>query len=380
MSAPQVFGWCPGALRPMMSGDGLVVRLRVPMGRLSPDQIRRVATLARTHGNGMIDLSARANLQLRGVTTDSHAALVDGLREIGLVDADLAAEARRNITVTPFWQDGDDSHRVAQALAHALSNDGAPDLPSKFGFAIDCGARPVLTRTSADIRIERSAAGLICRADGAEVGQSVRVETAADAALTLARWFLDTGGVTDGRGRMAAHIATRGAPVGSDTAPLPAAPVPEPGVTPQGTLLGFAFGQTTAESFAQLAELGALRLTPWRMVLIEGAAPSAPLPDFITDARDPRRRVQVCTGAPGCRQALSDTRDAARAIAAHLSPDSDDTIHISGCAKGCAHPAPAPVTLTASHDGHFTLIRHGRAGDPPQSAPLTVTQIQDRRL
>ena len=40
MSAPQVFGWCPGALRPMMSGDGLVVRLRVPMGRLNPDQIR----------------------------------------------------------------------------------------------------------------------------------------------------------------------------------------------------------------------------------------------------------------------------------------------------------------------------------------------------
>jgi precorrin-3B synthase len=206
------------------------------------------------------------------------------------------------------------------------------------------------------------------------------VDTAADAALTLARWFLDTGGVTDGRGRMAAHIATRGAPVGAETAPLPAAPVPEPGATPQGTLLGFAFGQTTAESFAQLAELGALRLTPWRMVLMEGVTPSAPLPDFITDARDPRRRVQVCTGAPGCRQALSDTRDAARAIAAHLSPDSDDTIHISGCAKGCAHPAPAPVTLTASHDGHFTLIRHGRAGDPPQSAPLTVTQIQDRRL
>ena len=380
MSAPQVFGWCPGALRPMMSGDGLVVRLRVPMGRLSPDQIRRVAALARTYGNGMIDLSARANLQLRGVTTDSHAALIDGLREIGLVDADLAAEARRNITVTPFWQDGDDSHRVAQALARALSSDDAPDLPSKFGFAIDCGERPVLTGTSADIRIERSAAGLICRADGAEVGQPVCVETAADAALTLARWFLDTGGVTDGRGRMAAHIATRGTPVGSDTAPLPAAPVPEPGVTPQGTLLGFAFGQTTAESFAQLADLGALRLTPWRMVLIEGSAITEPLPDFITAPHDPRRRVQVCTGAPGCRQALSDTRDAARAIAAHLSQDSDDTIHISGCAKGCAHPAPAPVTLTASHDGHFTLIRHGRAGDPPQSAPLTVTQIQDRRL
>ena len=28
MSAPQVKGWCPGAHRPMMSGDGLVVRIR----------------------------------------------------------------------------------------------------------------------------------------------------------------------------------------------------------------------------------------------------------------------------------------------------------------------------------------------------------------
>ena len=28
MSAPVIQGWCPGALRPMMSGDGLVVRVR----------------------------------------------------------------------------------------------------------------------------------------------------------------------------------------------------------------------------------------------------------------------------------------------------------------------------------------------------------------
>ena len=28
--APIVQGWCPGALRPMLSGDGLVVRVRLP--------------------------------------------------------------------------------------------------------------------------------------------------------------------------------------------------------------------------------------------------------------------------------------------------------------------------------------------------------------
>ena len=32
MSAPIVQGWCPGAHRPMMSGDGLVVRVRLALG------------------------------------------------------------------------------------------------------------------------------------------------------------------------------------------------------------------------------------------------------------------------------------------------------------------------------------------------------------
>ena len=40
-SAPKVYGWCPGALRPMMSGDGLVVRIRAPLGRLTSEQAKK---------------------------------------------------------------------------------------------------------------------------------------------------------------------------------------------------------------------------------------------------------------------------------------------------------------------------------------------------
>ena len=72
MTAWEIKGWCPGALRPMQSGDGLVVRIRPPMGRLTPQQAQAIAKAAETHGNGIIDLSARANLQLRGVTEASH--------------------------------------------------------------------------------------------------------------------------------------------------------------------------------------------------------------------------------------------------------------------------------------------------------------------
>ena len=71
----------------MQSGDGLVVRIRPRAGRLTPDQARGIARLAALHGNGLIDLSNRANVQLRGVTEASHPALIDGLRALDLIDA-----------------------------------------------------------------------------------------------------------------------------------------------------------------------------------------------------------------------------------------------------------------------------------------------------
>ncbi|PAT32289.1 hypothetical protein CK626_06330, partial [Vandammella animalimorsus] len=58
-----VRGWCPGAWQPMASGDGLVLRVRPPLGRLSARQGLRLARLAQSHGAGVIELSRRANLQ-----------------------------------------------------------------------------------------------------------------------------------------------------------------------------------------------------------------------------------------------------------------------------------------------------------------------------
>ena len=370
---PVIRGWCPGALRPMMSGDGLVLRIRPPLGRLGPEQAMGVALLAARHGNGLIDLSARANLQLRGVSAEGHPALIDGLRGLGLVDDSAGAEARRNIVLTPFWREDDDSQRIAEALAEALTAPGAPDLPGKFGFAVDCGPVPVLTETSADIRLERDAAGgLICRADGAPTGVRVTAKTAAETALSLARWFLDSGGAPQGRGRMARHLAAGIAlpPRYSVCPAAEGAEPPRPGSCAQGVLIALEFGQMQAETLAALAEVGPLRLTPWRILLIEGTDRAPALPGLITDPDDPRLRVVACTGAPGCPQALSPTRPLARALAPHLP--NRTLLHVSGCAKGCAHPAAAPLTLVATGPECFDLIRQGRAGDPPSVTGLTA--------
>ncbi|MEN8742901.1 MAG: precorrin-3B synthase [Phaeobacter gallaeciensis] len=373
--APKVYGWCPGALRPMMSGDGLVVRIRAPMGRLSPEQARGVAELSRRHGNGLLDLSARANLQMRGLKGDSHTALLSGLRDLGLLDTDEAAEARRNVMLTPFWTEGDDSAVIARRLASALTAATDLSLPGKFGFALDCGTAPVLQDSAADIRIERDASGLILRPDGAELGLSVTRETAVPEALNLARWFLDTGGAPDGRGRMRQHLA-KGTPLpsGYSLVATVAASAARPGHTGAGQLVALEFGQMLAGTLTSLADHGALRLTPWRMLLIEGASNIAPLPGLILDAADPRLRVNACTGAPGCLQALSATRDLARDLAPHVPEDAH--LHVSGCAKGCAHPGAAQLTLTATANDTFTLIRNGSAADQPIKHSLSARALR----
>jgi precorrin-3B synthase len=56
----------------MLSGDGWVVRVRPEGGRLTADAGAGIAAAAQAHGNGLIDLSARGNVQLRGVSEASH--------------------------------------------------------------------------------------------------------------------------------------------------------------------------------------------------------------------------------------------------------------------------------------------------------------------
>ncbi|WP_291729567.1 precorrin-3B synthase [Leisingera sp. F5] len=371
---PKVYGWCPGALRPMMSGDGLVVRVRAPLGKLSVTQARGVARLSEEFGNGLLDISARANLQMRGIREDAHKQLIAGLRGLGLIDPDAQAEARRNVLLAPFWAEGDDTHAIATELSAALTAATDLTLPGKFGFAVDCGETPVLQDTAADIRIERAGGTLILRADGSETGKPVTRESAVPEALALARWFLAQGGAPEGRGRMHRLIARRGPPAAHAAPRAKASFRAKPGAVPAGTLAALEFGQMPAATLAQLADYGDIRLTPWRALLVEGAETLPPLPGLILDATDPRLHVVACTGAPGCLQALSSTRDLARDLSPHVPAGTK--LHISGCAKGCACPGTAPLTLTATGENEFSLIRNGTAADQPLKTRLSAADLR----
>lgn len=376
MTAFAIKGWCPSALRPMRSGDGLVVRFRPRGGRLSAEQANGIAELAKHCGNGMIDVTNRANLQIRGVREDSHEALVIGLDRLGLIDSDQAMEAQRNIIVEPFWEQADDTHGLAAALERALVS-RALGLPEKFGFAIDCGARRLLAQAPADIRIERGVdSGLIVRADGAASGCVVSKAAAMDTALSLAEWFVVSGGVRDGRGRMAAHLAAGGLPdaLAGGATPAPARTSPYPGIYASGALVGLAFGQMPSETLSFLARLGrGLRLTPWRMILVEGLREMPVLDGLVTRADDPLLRVIACTGAPACPEAQAETRTLAASLAPHLAADT--RLHVSGCSKGCAYPAASDVTLVGTPDG-FDLVHGGSSRDVPAQRGLAIADLR----
>ena len=197
----MVRGACPGALRPMESGDGLIVRVRPRAGTLSVAAVRALARAAARFGNGHIDLTRRANLQIRGVTPDALPGLQAAIDDLGLLDASPEAEAVRNIIVSPLAgvDPGEvlDVRPIAHELERSIANDPALwRLPTKFGFVIDGGGVLALAGERADIRVAAVSRGAIAigidRSGGTVWLGQTTAGAAAHAACRVAEAFLET--------------------------------------------------------------------------------------------------------------------------------------------------------------------------------------------
>ena len=380
-AAPRVRGWCPGALRPMLSGDGVLMRVRPMLGEVSAEAMLGLCHLARRHGNGLIDLTSRANLQLRGVPEGDVSALTDGLRGLGLLDADPEIESRRNIVIEAGWRPGDLSHSLASELMGLLGD--LPKLPGKFGIAIDTGATASLNMISADIAFELAEdGGLLLRADGASLGRRLHRSEAMDALREMLDWFLASGGLN--AGRMGRHLRHAKLPQEwLETAPRAFAAAPHPGRLGADLILGAAFGGLEAASLAQLVEATgarALRPMPGRLFRLIGvsqdATETARGAGFVTTADDPALAVHACPGAPHCAQAEAGTRALARKLCDRLGPQlrPGQSLHVSGCDKGCAWPRAADLTLVG-RNGAYDLLRNAAPWDTPEARALTETDI-----
>ncbi len=234
-----VKGWCPGALKPMRSGDGLVVRVRTgPI--VSRDLARALADLSRLHGNGQIDLTQRGNLQLRGVTDESWPLLIAALSDLGVLDEDAGVEAVRNIIVSPLA--GLDPSAAFDGLAAwlALNNRILADpvfrqLPGKFGFLIDDGGALPLVDAATDVHFRGCTQGVAVEIGG-RIGLAViAADEIADVAARLAAAFLALRGETR---RLAATAGVVGVEAIRAQAGLGERPLPEPDVRPRRDVVG----------------------------------------------------------------------------------------------------------------------------------------------
>jgi precorrin-3B synthase len=435
MTTAPIRGWCPGALRPMESGDGLIVRLKITGGIVPLDLAAALAEWSARWGNGEIDLTSRANLQLRGVSAESLRELQTALAEHGLLDGNIGGEAVRNVISSPLAGLDPaallDVRPLVRDLETRLRDDALlHGLPAKFGFLIDDGGRFGLGDVRADVRFEAvEGPAFDVWLDGKDnpIG-SCRPDQLVEIAAAIARVFLAHQGPDVRRirdlvelvgaadiaidaslsaspfeGEVGNGLALPGGGAGAaiglfdlrDQNPPPAAADAASTSPSRGEALGkcllgvgLPFGRIAANELANLVQTAAdngateIRLTPWRAILIplptvaavKALAEQLAQTGLILDPADPRLRVAACSGAPSCLHGTTTTRDDATQLAPLITEGS--FLHLSGCAKGCAHPRAAPVTLVG-RDGLYDLVLNGAPSDSPSVRGLTLDEAAE---
>jgi precorrin-3B synthase len=374
--AIDVRGWCPGILQPMQSGDGLIVRVRPHGGAFALNEARVLADLAARLGNGHVDLTRRANLQLRGLSEEALPELQAALGRLGLVDAEAEVEAVRNVMVAPLART---MRPVAEAIEQRLVEDARlRGLPAKFGVMVDEGGPLSIAGERADVALRlvgRDVAVGLDTPEGTRWLGLCDLGAAAAVAVTAMHAFLACMSARRMRDLPAEDHAAVVATLAPKLSPL--VPFETNGTRRLGLLdgaVGIAapFGRLEAAQLRRLADLvgeaGAteLRLSPWRAIYVE-ASPEALLrgardAGLIVDEDDPILRIEACPGAPDCKSASVDARGDARRLAAHGFTGS---IHVSGCAKGCARTSPSDLVLVGE-GGRYRLAHNATAQATPE--------------
>jgi precorrin-3B synthase len=399
MNAPSRRGLCPALSAPMPTGDGLLVRL-APAGTIALETLAGLCTAARIHGNGIIEVTARGSIQVRGLSPASAPAFASAATALGFDDADPAS-----VIADPLaglaTDEALDASLLAVDLRRALA--AAPfvgSLGPKVSVAIDGGGALHLDAFAADVRL---------RAESGPEGPWLHLALGGDAATAAPIGSVAREHAVEATVRLLADIAAHGrearahsivgvegtgalrAAVGDLLSEAPTPRVRSP-AEPIGSHrlrngrialgLGLAFGHTDATALAPLidtvkdAGASGIRTAPGRAMLIIGiestAAPAVSVAvermGFVVGPGDPRRYVAACAGMPLCASARIPTRAYAPEIATAAASllDGSLTIHLSGCMKGCAHPRKALTVV--GDDAGCGIIMNGLACDAPLGA------------
>ena len=377
MNKPEAKGWCPSALMPMMSGDGLLVRIKPAFSRLTSHQAQMIALLSKRHGNGFMDITNRANLQIRGLRQSDYPLMLKDLQDSGIAETHEARDGL-NLMLAPFTESQSVGWRCAEALYNAAS--AFPALPSKFGFAIDCGATRYLQHASCDIRVEIDETGqLLIRLDGYEQGYVTSEETFQSDILQALYWFVSSQNKKRSYNRMQQLIADSDVPdIFTTTTPCKNTKSLYPGCEEDWHVIALPFGQITADQLLEIADqTQEIIFSINRCLVIDKTAVLGH--QFITSKDDLRYLVTACAGMPACTSASISTKQLASKICESQAILAGKSYHISGCSKGCAMPSNSDICIIGEC-GSYNMLENGCAWDKPSYTSLSESALMDALL
>lgn len=138
------FATCPGLFYATPAADGILSRIRIPGGIISSQQCRTIAHIAEQHGGGYVDVTNRANLQVREIRTGINAEVLKLLQDMGLGSGNTVVDHIRNIMTSPTAgidpQELIDTRPFVQAWDNYIAAHSAlSGLSAKFSVCFDGG-------------------------------------------------------------------------------------------------------------------------------------------------------------------------------------------------------------------------------------------------
>jgi precorrin-3B synthase len=418
---------CPGIVDLHEARDGHVARIRLPGGYASATALAALAAMAARFGDGHVDLTARGNVQLRGIRAAEAGELAQRAAAAGFLPSP-AHDRARNITASPLAGLGGRPalRGLVRSLDRAIRADpGLASLPGRFVFCLDDGTGRAGLSTC-DVGLRRRGQGFDVVVAGRQTGQHGPAAEGIGCVVAAARAFLGqrptttvdaeptapasaasagprpastpaagarpasnrVAGLPDGGAGVAAAIGgVLGERVADTTARLPLGPVadaapPADAAVPMGAAtLAVVAAPLARLTVPQLLLIAALvrpgevaRLAAaGRIVLPLTGRAGAVLPQLagagLLVADDhPLSGVTACSGT-ACASSLADVRSLAGPVPGLAA------VHWAGCSRRCGLPADA-TAVVASSASQFTVadgaVSGGTGADGTARRVLTV--------
>jgi precorrin-3B synthase len=407
--------FCPGVLHAVPAKDGLLIRIRVPGGLIEANQLTTIADLSSAFADGTVEITSRANIQLRAIRRQNLERLVEKISLAGLLPSPQHDRVR-NIVSSPIagldTEEFIDPRPLIRQLDQRLREESVfAELHPKFSFAIYGGARR-FSHDTEDLSLEavnfngspylRLSIGGVASRFVVTCGDAVDcMLEAARMCITLANEFglpvrsrrvLE---VPRAMQRILGSLSSRPTPFPHPT-PAPSVVEPLLGIFPttRADRVSIApsvpLGRLTAEQAHSLAEAtreseGDLRLASWRGVVL-GSVPKSEADTVVgrlhsmglsCEGRDGFRGIAACAGSVGCEASLADVRGDAASLAKRLLRSAvlpGWTVNLSGCDKQCARRHGATAELIANPSG-YTLKIQGQLAASSCSAELAIDAV-----